>query len=442
MALVLLVSAIFLVTGAFLLKRGAWPRRVGDTPHCPKCDYILSGDQIRCPECGTAVDVSNVVRGDRRPRVILAGVGGALVGLGVGILLLSVAALVYNTIDWRRHEPLSWLLKGASNIGSPGWAEVQRRIDNNLLSESDQNAVVETGLEIQNMPSTNLVAKNVLNFIGNRYLDGKLKASQADRFFANMMKVNLTVRSVVGAQSDLPYAVTYVGCGPTTTWWYRLRIFEPQIDDEPVQRNVTNTISGGSGLGGLSSGGALRPVAKLGKHRLHSMVEVAIGTSGGNFGTNYDEKAPVARRVTQNLFADFEVIDGQTPIVAVAEPDVATMRSLLRPRVKFNPSGNFPPLDLDVFNNALPLDLAFDILIRIKGMEIRVGTVYLRKNLLGGTTIFLAKNNFPADPPASMDVILRSSEAAARQTIDIKRIWKGEIILSNVPVGRLSGTKQ
>jgi hypothetical protein len=32
------------------------------------------------------------------------------------------------------------------------------------------------------------------------------------------------------------------------------------------------------------------------------------------------------------------------------------------------------------------------------------------------------------------DVILRSSEAAARDTIGMTRIWKGEIVLPNVPL--------
>ena len=33
-----------LLVGATLPRRGRRPRRVGDTPHCPKCDYILATD--------------------------------------------------------------------------------------------------------------------------------------------------------------------------------------------------------------------------------------------------------------------------------------------------------------------------------------------------------------------------------------------------------------
>jgi len=80
---------LFIVIGAFLLKRGWWPRRMGETPHCPKCDYILSGDQQRCPECGTPVESGNVVRGDRRRRVVMAAIGGSIELLGLAVLILS-----------------------------------------------------------------------------------------------------------------------------------------------------------------------------------------------------------------------------------------------------------------------------------------------------------------------------------------------------------------
>jgi len=42
---------------------------------------------------------------------------------------------------------------------------------------------------------------NILDYIGSRYVDKKLSASQADRFFANVLKVKLSVRPVIGTQS-------------------------------------------------------------------------------------------------------------------------------------------------------------------------------------------------------------------------------------------------
>jgi len=448
MLLIPLIMLLLFIPGAFLLKRGWWPRRVGDTPHCSKCDYILSGDQSRCPECGTVADWKTVVRGDRHRRALMAAVGGAMMFLGGGVLLLNVLGLLLNNINWRHHEPLSWLLMGVSNISSPAWVEVQRRLDNNLLSEGDQGAVVERGLEVQNLNSENLLMANILDYVGDRYVNQKLTASQADRFLSNILKVNLKVRPVVGSQSPVPYAITLVGRGPTKNWWYRLRAFESQIDNGPVEREIVHTTSGGVGFGGLSiesspfPNSTLAPVAIPGKHRLRFKVELATGATGGVSGANWDEKAVAAKRVTQDVLADFQVIEGDTPIATVAAPDAAAFRPMLTPKLTYNPD-NRPPLIFSVFTQSsqfgkapLPIDVAFDVSMRINGQEYPMGGLVLHTGRAAGDLGYTGTANFPADLPSNADVILRSSEAVARQTVEIKRIWKGEIVLRNTPIER------
>jgi hypothetical protein len=49
----LIFGVVLLHAGAFLIKWGWFPPRVGKTPHCPKCDYPLTGIETdRCRECG------------------------------------------------------------------------------------------------------------------------------------------------------------------------------------------------------------------------------------------------------------------------------------------------------------------------------------------------------------------------------------------------------
>src|SRR5437879_2204881 len=95
-----------------MLKRGRWPRRVGELPHCPSCDYILANlpTTARCPECGTPVSESNAVRGERHRSRGLTISGASLILFGVLFLGLFVAGLL-GTIDWNRHKPLSWLIR-------------------------------------------------------------------------------------------------------------------------------------------------------------------------------------------------------------------------------------------------------------------------------------------------------------------------------------------
>jgi hypothetical protein len=297
------------------------------------------------------------------------------------------------------------------------------------------------------MQSLNLLAANVLDFIGSRYVNQKLTPAQADRFFANMLKVNLTVRPVIGTQSPVPYSVVNIGRGPgpTMNWWYRLRTLESQVDEDPAVTNVVRTTSGGNGFGlsvesSPAANSTLAPVARPGRHRLRVKVQMTIGATGGVSGANWDEKAVATRRVTQDLFANFAAIEGQTPIATVTTPDAATMRSMLTPRLILNPSRD-QRLYFTVFaSGALPVDAGFDVFLRFDGNEYSMGSVYMRTTVGGGN--YAATNSFAGNAPANVDVVLRSSEAVARQTVDITRIWKGEIVLPNVPIDDGSGVKR
>jgi hypothetical protein len=44
------------------------------------------------------------------------------------------------------------------------------------------------------------------------------------------------------------------------------------------------------------------------------------------------------------------------------------------------------------------------------------------------------------DPPATIDVILRTSPDAARRTTDLYQIWNGQLIFPAVPVYQATGT--
>lgn len=428
-----IIGGLLVVAGAFWVKRGRWPQRVGDTPHCRKCDYILSGDQSRCPECGTTVQASNVIRGERHRRAGLTALGGGLALFGLALILLFAAGAT-STINWNRHKPLSWLLNdmGSSNPShwAPAWTEVQRRLDAKLLSEDDQNAIVEKGLQLQAAGTVLSSSSNVLDFIAGRYLDHKLTPAQSDRFFAGALKVKLLVRPVVGALSPVPYSIAGVGHGPGG-WWVRMRTLESQIDDGPVQKLGGGT--GSSGFGGWTTGSTLPPAGKPGKHRLHVKIEMATDASGGASGVNWDDNAVVAKRLTQDLFADFQAIDGQTPITTVAEPSASALRPLLTTRLTLNTT-NSPFLDVGVDAASLPVDVAFDVFVRVNGKEYPAGGVSFYKNAHG--SYGSGTRDFPADAPSNVDVIFRSSEAVAAAALDMTQIWKGEIVLQNVPLRR------
>ena len=421
------LGALLVVIGAVVVKIGHWPRRRGSTLHCARCDYILTGAEERCPECGAVVGERAVVKGHRRRKPGLTAGGAAVALFGLTLLGLYVAALT-GSVDWNRYKPLGWLLRDLDSpaASAPAWTEVRRRLDDNLLSEAQQGSLVEKALQAQAASGpAPFYLPHLLDFVGRRFLDHKLPDAQADRFFAGAMKLELAVRPLVGSLSSLPYAVRGAGRGPSG-WWMRTKSIEAQVDDGPAQRQGGAV---GGQFGGWSSTMTLPPVPSSGKHRLRVRVEMAVDPSANLI---WNDNAPVVRRVEKDLLTDFEVTAGQTPIETQTTPDAGDLAKRLRPRVSFDPASHH--LDVMLDTNSFPVDAAFDMRVRFNGRDYPFGGVSFHKNVASGYST--GRTDFEADPPAKIDILLRSSESVARETVDLTRIWKGEIVLKDVDVIR------
>src|SRR5262245_1531846 len=90
-----------------------FPRRRGNTPHCRRCRYNLTGlnatdPAARCPECGALLTrAAAVVQGERRYHLRRLSLAAFVVVLVIPIC----CALIYarTTQDWRRAAP-TWVL--------------------------------------------------------------------------------------------------------------------------------------------------------------------------------------------------------------------------------------------------------------------------------------------------------------------------------------------
>src|SRR5689334_17406303 len=101
MLLGILLLIVILCCGLFLLKTGLHPRRTGTIPHCPQCDYNLTGLSIeRCPECGQLLTPDAIVFGTahRSWRRIAAGVFCLA-------LLIAPGLNMFRSIEWYRLKP-------------------------------------------------------------------------------------------------------------------------------------------------------------------------------------------------------------------------------------------------------------------------------------------------------------------------------------------------
>jgi hypothetical protein len=431
----LLLGILLLLVGVVLLKRGRWPRRVGTLPHCPKCDYILANlaTTSRCPECGTPVSESTAIRGERRRRPALTATGGLSSLIGLIFLGLFLAGIL-GGIDWYRHKPLSWLIRDLDHTATamPAWREIERRINASELSERNLGLLADRALRLQQSVATNVYDDTLFRLLGQRYADHKLTPAQEQQFFDGALRVRLEVRPVIGAQDPLPYWIHGVGRGPVN-WWTRTRILEWRVDDGPPHRDQHG--SGGSGsFGGWANGSSLASGQPIGKHKLHMKVELATSSKGS--AVNYDQ-GPFDKIIVRDLEADLEVIPSHSPITTVTDPPAATLTPLITARLELSNS-EYLNANFDV--KPLPVNVAFEIFLRIAGKEYRFGGISFTKG--NGSTYGTGAQakDFPNPLPDKADIVLRSSETVARTTTNITQIWKGELALTGVKIQKFRPT--
>lgn len=434
--MIALFTLPFLAIGAWLLKRGRWPARIGSTPHCPHCDYILTGIEAeRCPECGRAIWAGNFVLGERGRKPGKAIAGLLLILIGILFLTLDFAGGLRH-VDWYHYRPTAWVLKDLDAKSPPAqtkaWYELHRRSTDGSLSAAQQDAMVERALREQetgNGAGGYRVA--MVDFLFQRYRDGKLSDAQTARFFDNGMKLKLDVRPLVGAPDRVPFSVFAIGRGPTMgmpMWglWVQTNDLGMWIDGKKI--DTPKTSYGGGACGGWGCSRTLDPQSP-GKHRLRIDLEVGAG-----IGPVASLEGPLSHVRTVQLTGDFQVTPEEPPLKWLTSPNAAVIqRCISASDFAVNTGPYQQPLTgtINVMNP--PVDLAFDVFARANGKEYPLGGVSFHA---GGGSWGVATPTPPPGDFRTIDIILRSSEAVARGTIEITQIWRGEIVLSNVPVRR------
>src|SRR5687767_283643 len=232
MALALLTLALTpaLPFGLFLLLT-ARKNRVGDSPHCPKCDYLLHGlTSPTCPECGHPVTESNIVKGERQTNRKSLAMG--LVFLTVPLLLASTIGLhLARNFNWYKLRPTSWVLDDSTSKDrridpSVAHREPRRRWD--TLSPSHQHRFIQLALAEQAVANHHPrpraptpILPDLLKDLGQLALQNKLTPDQKKQFFENCARMEVKVRPVVVHGDIAPVQVTHHATSPTPPWYVR-----------------------------------------------------------------------------------------------------------------------------------------------------------------------------------------------------------------------------
>lgn len=125
MVLTLIVLATCLIVGVVLLALGLRGRRIGEHPHCPRCNFDLHGvvdvapggalpqQRVQCTDCGKVFARSSLRRGERRRRRRL---------LVAGATMLVIALPPAGFLTWS-------MVAGpnAASVKPIGWLELEAR---------------------------------------------------------------------------------------------------------------------------------------------------------------------------------------------------------------------------------------------------------------------------------------------------------------------------
>jgi hypothetical protein len=432
------------LVGVVLLVRGLRVRRRGETLHCRRCDYELTGlapvdagARGRCPECGTELIAANIVHGERYRRR-RAAVVGALVLLGGLLPLTGIAPRLWNEIDWYQLRPTGWLIDEVERAISSGTTpfrakrELDRRQARGSLSASHRERLINLALTEQAKPKLGLLGRELIEFLGACEENGQLSEAQRKRFFEQMVRVSLRVRSPVAIGDQVPYQIGWEGRGPDT---WRM---EYQSDFEWEGRKERLAGASGFGSGGMATTLFIR-AATRGRHRLTMDSQLRFFRRTDEDVENErtaEAAAPPLHEHTVTHTAVFEVLE-RMPDDAIRLIDDASLaapiRAALTPTqfVHRNDGQGFVG-EIEAIQ-PMSVGVAFDVFARLGENEYPIGSVYLQAGRSGAG--FHVEALVPELAAVrQVDLILRSNPAVARQTVDMIQLWKGELIFTNVPV--------
>lgn len=428
--LILGVAGVLLVVlGIVLLKRGR-SRRRGTDPHCVKCDYNLTGLQSGvCPECGTPLTERTVAIGERR--------GGPLRAAGALLLVVGIISILplmregWRRIDLTPFKPDFLLMRHAE--ASPGYREINellRRDAAGGLSEAHRDRLRTLALRVQ---SWGFSSGSLTDWMARQHADGLLTAQQKQRFFSQLLAMKLSVEPQVAAGGYLPVQLRRDMHLPSN-WWIDLSAGTASIDGLPV-----GLISGAVAVQGHSTtqGRTLNMISPAaGAHKLEASWRMRL--MEGPFG---DPASKLILEEDRTETAHFKVIaNSLVPVGGVAmisQPTAAVslIQSRIRPERFVIGAGSLNHLggDLVVWRGTAQ-PTAFDVWARIGANEYRIGAVVPKSS--GGNRVehWVSGEIPPGLAPSTIDLILRSSEPAARSTPNLTQIWEGELIYRDVPV--------
>lgn len=449
----LTVFPLTFCVGLALLWIGLYGKRINNHPWCRKCKYDLVGSPevpAICPECGANLKKQRSVRiGQRRKRP-------ALSALATVVLLLTVSTAGWvgwresSDFDWNTVKPVWWLKQEStsSNATVAGAArlELRRRLNQSIsssffgdsdgLSKSQINNILEHALTIQADPHA-VWSPEWGDFVQMAWLYRRVTQDQLRRYIRNSFQpgIKITARTRVRNRAVLPIRFDYELCRTATVPSFdaRFQLELATLGDWELPRSLLL-----QSPWDMSSVNRLtewkRPLISLtpGDYTLRIRYRVVVT---GKY--DYPHPGPLAEWTVEQQ-TQVTVVDRFTEVVsAVTDERLAdgVRAAIVVKPLRWDDNHNSVDIGGSITVRRPPVDLAFKILLRAGGQEMRVG--YLTAVKGGGIEEIDTQPWWPGPSLAGsdrVDIILRPSLSVAERSLNVTELWYQEIVIENVPL--------
>ncbi len=439
------------VVGLGLLWFGLRGRQIDDHPWCRKCKYDLVGSPevpAICPECGVNLKKQRSVRiGQRRKRP-------ALSALATVVLILTVSTAGWvgwresRDFDWNTVKPVWWLKRESTSrdatVAGAARLELWWRLDESVssiddsdgLSKSQINNILEHALTIQADPHA-VWSPQWGEFFEAAWQYRLMTPDQLRRFIRNVFQpgINITARKRVRNGAVLPIRFDFeLGSNVPAPYFYaRFQLELATLGEWTLPRGLllreTWDISSVNRLTEWK-----RPLISLtpGDYTLRIRYRVVVT---GDY--DYPHAGTLAEWTVEQK-TQVTVVDRLTEVVrAVTDERLAdgVRAAIVVKPLRWDDNHNSVDIGGSIAVRRPPVDLAFEILLRAGGQEMRVG--YLTAVKGGGIEEIDTQPWWPGPSLAEsdrVDIILRPSLSVAERSLNVTELWYQEIVIENVPL--------
>jgi hypothetical protein len=481
------ILALFAVTaaGAGLIGLGLRGRRIDDHPVCSRCRFDLCGTypaRVVCPECGGDLEQPRAVRTGQRRRVRWALAVGGLGLVTGGLPLAVVGAAAAVGADLNSYKPAGLLLwegrTGGAEASAAAAGELLDRMVRGVLSEADTARAVAAALDIQGDRSRpwNEAWGDVVE---RAQVDGRLSEADLQRFYNQSVVFELETRPTVRLGDPVPVAVrireSRLGRNWTVTHdvYFRSALLadleatltEPS-PSAPVAGSFEQTRRIGGGFAVMGSASAWSPGAiswtggflvaipdgvPAGRARLR----VCLLSKGSPMGprtipATLDETDPTARR--HELAAEFTLIRDDAQGIEIINPTPELNRDLLEAirieQLTASNGAHQAGIGAVFTLEQPPVPAAFRVYMRLGERDQYLGWFSTGRGIVtdwdtriehpaGGRNLFNLVYNIEA---SRADLVLRPDPSLAVRTLDLTRVYGGELIVPDVPIRWSTGS--